>query len=108
MSGGISRDEVFRVARLAHIDLTPAEAESLPAQLDRIVEYVKQLEAVGGAAPGGGPAGGEGAAFETPQTPLRADAPAPCLPTGEALAAAPARRGDLIAVPRVIGGEDAA
>jgi len=97
---GISRDEVFRVARLAHIDLTAAEAESLPAQLDRIVEYVRQLEAVP-------PAGGE-AAFETPRTPLRADEPGPCLPMNDALGAAPARRGDLLAVPRVIGGEDSA
>ncbi len=109
---GISRDEVFRVARLAHIDLTAAEAESLPAQLDRIVEYVRQLEAVGGAAPGdaegGGSAGGAAPAFETPRTPLRADEPGPCLPTSDALAAAPARRGDLLAVPRVIGGEESA
>ena len=98
---GISREEVFRVARLAHIDLTAAEAESLPAQLDRIVEYVRQLESVALA--------GEEAALETtPQTPRRADEPGPCLPVNDALAAAPARRGDLLAVPRVIGGEDGA
>lgn len=105
---GISREEVFRVARLAHIELTAAEAEALPAQLDRIVEYVRQLEGVGGAVMGGAPPSGGATAFETPQTPLRADEPVACLPVAEALAAAPARHGDLIAVPRVIGGEEEA
>lgn len=95
---GISREEVFRVARLAHIDLTEAEAAALPEQLDRIVEYVRSLEAVAT----------EGAeeSLPAPPTPLRADEVAESLPRDEVLRIAPVHREGLLVVPRVIGGEE--
>ncbi len=94
---GIDRDEVFRVARLAHIDLTEAEAAALPAQLDRIVDYVRGLESVA--------TDGVRESHAAPATPLRADEPAPSLPRDDVLRIAPAHRDALLVVPRVIGGE---
>ena len=96
---GIERDEVLRVARLAHIDLTEAEAASLPPQLDRIVEYVKTLESV--ATEGVRETGG------APATPLRADRVVPSLDRSELLRIAHAHRDGLLVVPRVIGGAEA-
>lgn len=97
---GITRDEVLRVARLAHIDLTEAEAVALPEQLDRIVAYVDSLSAVAT----------EGAIERSalPPTLLRPDEPRPSLPVRDVLSGAPAPRGDLFGVPRVIGGEEEA
>jgi aspartyl-tRNA(Asn)/glutamyl-tRNA(Gln) amidotransferase subunit C len=97
---GISREDVLRVARLAHIDLTEAETAALPAQLDRIIAYVESLEAV--------PIDADGAADAAPATPLRADEARASLPLDEALGGAPARRGDFFGVPRVIGADDGA
>jgi len=95
---GITREEVFRVARLAHIDLTDEEAAALPEQLDRIISYVHSLDAVA-------TAGAAERSALTP-TPLRPDEPAPPLSTDDVLRGAPAIRGALFGVPRVIGGEE--
>jgi len=46
----IGRDEVLHVARLAEIAVSQGELDRLVAQLNRIVEYVAQLDQV----PGGG------------------------------------------------------
>lgn len=97
---GITREEVFRVARLAHIDLTDDEAAALPEQLDRIISYVHSLGAVEIA--------GAVERSALPPTPLRADEPAPSLSTDDVLRGAPAIRGPLFGVPRVIGGEEEA
>ena len=94
---GIDRDEVFRVARLANIELTESEAEALPAQLDRIVDYVRGLESVA--------TEGVEESHDAPATPLRADEPATSLPREEILRIAPAHRDGLLIVPRVIGGD---
>jgi aspartyl-tRNA(Asn)/glutamyl-tRNA(Gln) amidotransferase subunit C len=40
----ITRDEVFQVARLARLEISPAEADRLTEQIDRILDYVRQLE----------------------------------------------------------------
>jgi aspartyl-tRNA(Asn)/glutamyl-tRNA(Gln) amidotransferase subunit C len=40
----ITRDEVLHVARLARLEVPPAEADRLTQQLDRILDYVRQLE----------------------------------------------------------------
>jgi aspartyl-tRNA(Asn)/glutamyl-tRNA(Gln) amidotransferase subunit C len=96
---GLSREEVFRVARLAQINLTEAEAASLPAQLDRIVDYVQSLESVA--------TEGVREALEAAASPLRADETAPSLPHGEVMRIAPAQRDGLIVVPRVIGADEA-
>lgn len=69
----VSAEDVMRVARLAELELEPAELPALTAQLDRIVRFVAQL-AEAGPAPGG-------PAFQPgpDHAPLRADVvnPAP-------------------------------
>ena len=42
----ISREEVLRVAELAHLELSEAEAETYRGQLDSILEYVDKLNEV--------------------------------------------------------------
>ncbi|MCL4866091.1 MAG: Asp-tRNA(Asn)/Glu-tRNA(Gln) amidotransferase subunit GatC [Gemmatimonadales bacterium] len=42
----ISREDVRHVARLAELAVDDAELDTLTGQLDRIVEYVAQLEAL--------------------------------------------------------------
>ena len=43
----IGRDQVLHVARLAELAVEPAELERLVEQLNRIVDYVAQLDRVG-------------------------------------------------------------
>jgi aspartyl-tRNA(Asn)/glutamyl-tRNA(Gln) amidotransferase subunit C len=40
----ITRDEVLRVAELAHLELTPEEVELYRDQLDEILNYIGKLE----------------------------------------------------------------
>jgi aspartyl-tRNA(Asn)/glutamyl-tRNA(Gln) amidotransferase subunit C len=40
----ISREDVLRVAELAHLELTPEEVELYRGQLDEIIAYVGKLE----------------------------------------------------------------
>ena len=40
----ISREDVLRVAGLAHLDLTPDEVETYRGQLDEILGYIGKLE----------------------------------------------------------------
>jgi aspartyl-tRNA(Asn)/glutamyl-tRNA(Gln) amidotransferase subunit C len=40
----ISREEVLRVAELAHLELSPAEVETYRGQLDKILTYVDKLK----------------------------------------------------------------
>jgi aspartyl-tRNA(Asn)/glutamyl-tRNA(Gln) amidotransferase subunit C len=42
----ITREEVLRVARLAHLDLSEAEVSKYQQQLDSILEYIAKLNAV--------------------------------------------------------------
>ena len=44
----IGREQVLRIAQLAEIDVAPDDVDTLAAQLDRIVEYVAQLEKLPG------------------------------------------------------------
>lgn len=39
----ITREDVLRVAELAHLELTEAEVEMFRGQLDEILEYVEKL-----------------------------------------------------------------
>lgn len=41
-----SRDEILRVAKLARLDLSSQEVERYQKQLGRVLEYVKELEAL--------------------------------------------------------------
>lgn len=40
----ISREDVLRVAELAHLELSPEEIETFRGQLDEILTYVDKLE----------------------------------------------------------------
>jgi aspartyl-tRNA(Asn)/glutamyl-tRNA(Gln) amidotransferase subunit C len=40
----ISREEVLRVAELAHLELTPEEVELYGSQLDEILSYIGKLQ----------------------------------------------------------------
>lgn len=87
----ITRDDVIRVAELAHLELSEAEVELYRGQLDSILEYVQKLNQLDTAAiepmAGGRPAG----VADDPSSAVRADAPwlvAPIDPAN-ALRAAP-------------------
>ena len=40
----ITREDVLRVAQLAHLDLSPGEVETYRGQLDEILTYIGKLE----------------------------------------------------------------
>lgn len=42
----LSAEEVLKIARLARLELTPAEVELYRSRLGRVLEYVKDLAAV--------------------------------------------------------------
>ena len=97
--GTLSRADVEHVAHLARLGLTDEELARLEGQLNHILDQYAIL-----------------ARLDTESIPptaqvieleniLRADVPGPSLAVEEALANAPARAGDLIVVPAIIGGE---
>lgn len=93
----LSLEDVADLARLARIDLTPAELEHLAPQLDVILESVAHVADV--------------AADDIPPTshalPLtnvfRADEVQPSLALEDVLAQAPAAELDRFRVPRIVG-----
>jgi aspartyl-tRNA(Asn)/glutamyl-tRNA(Gln) amidotransferase subunit C len=95
----LSRDEVERIARLAHLELTEDEISHFARQLADILSYadrVQQVDTTGVAA----------TAHVLAQHPaLRADEVLPSLPRSAGLANAPDKDGDagLFKVPRVLG-----
>ncbi len=93
----LTREEVRRIARLAHLDLDGEEEARMAQQLSAILDYVRQLEALDvsqvepmthALAEGG--------------VPLREDEVAESLEPEVALANAPARAGTCFKVPRII------
>lgn len=95
----ISSDEVRRVARLARLALADADAEKMREQLDSILGYVAQLDALDVSAV-------EPTLHAVPMaSPLRADEVQPSLSRTEVLAAAPASDAGGFSVPRVMEGE---
>lgn len=102
----ISREEVLRVAELAHLELSAEEIEVYRSQLDEILSYIGKLEEldVSGVEPMAqvvyrtAAAGrGEGAASR-----LRADSPLDCHTAEEVLKTAPDAAKPFFRVPRVI------
>jgi aspartyl-tRNA(Asn)/glutamyl-tRNA(Gln) amidotransferase subunit C len=92
----ISTDDVRQVARLARIHLDAAALAAFSAQLDEILGYVKQLQAVptDAVAP---------TSHVVPLTNvLRADVHVPSMVIEAALQLAPARHGQLVKVPKVV------
>lgn len=92
----ITRDEVFHVARLARLEISPAEADRLTEQIDRILDYVRQLEGldVHDVIP-------TSHAVDM-GTPFRRDGVLPFGDKEAILANAPDRAGDFFRVPRII------
>lgn len=90
--------EVERIAKLARIGLTPAEAEKMAVELSAIVGFVEQLQAVDI----------EGVAPTDQVTGLvdvwREDVVKPSLSRDELLANAPEHRDGYIVVKRVLNG----
>jgi len=90
---------IARVAALARLRLSPAEADLYRAQLAHILAFVGQVTvaAVGGPPPGSCP--------DRPPVLERADVTTPSLPADAALANAPDAPGarQLVRVPKVIG-----
>ena len=101
----ITREDVLRVAELAHLELSEAEIEMFSRQLDSILTYVEKLneldtsnvEPMAQVAPP--TASGQGTAAGTP---LRQDELAPCDVVGDVLAGAPDASPPYFRVPRVI------
>jgi aspartyl-tRNA(Asn)/glutamyl-tRNA(Gln) amidotransferase subunit C len=96
----ISRDQVERVAALARLSLSEAEAEQMARELEAILVYVETLAEVdtAGIDPTSHPI-----VLPTPLREDRAEAP---LDPELALANAPEREGSAFVVPKVIEGED--
>ncbi len=98
----ISREEVLRVAELAHLGLTPEEAETYRGQLDSILGYIDKLteldianvEPMAQALQAG--TSGE----KHPE--LREDVLRPCDVAEPVLAAAPGAKSPFFRVPKVI------
>ncbi len=93
----IDRDEVQRIADLAHLEFDDAGLERMAAELSKIRTYIDQLREVDVAALDEGPA--------ARQTPMRNDEVRPSIDRELIAANAPAWRDDLFLVPKVIGGE---
>jgi aspartyl-tRNA(Asn)/glutamyl-tRNA(Gln) amidotransferase subunit C len=97
----ISRDDVLRVAELAHLELTPEEIELYRGQLDEILVYIGKLEKldVTNVEPMAqvlfAPSSGE-------QPELRDDIVAPCNVSDAVLGQAPDAAKPFFRVPRVI------
>ena len=103
----ISKDDVLRVAELAHLELSGAEVEMYRAQLDSILSYIGKLneldtaavEPMAGGRPsvGGQPVGGDA---ET----LRVDSEKPRAVIADVMRGAPdpSPDGRYIRVPKVI------
>ena len=104
----ISREDVLRVAELAHLEFTEPEIEAISRQLDSILTYSEKLNELDTSAvePMAHvlPAGSETAGGEDglPGTPLREDIPVPCTVLPEILAQAPQTDTIYFLVPKVI------
>jgi aspartyl-tRNA(Asn)/glutamyl-tRNA(Gln) amidotransferase subunit C len=106
----ITREDVMRVAELAHLELTDAEVELYRGQLDAILEYAEKLNQLDTAAiepmAGGRPAG----IADDPSSAVREDAawaaapiePAEALRTAPDASAVAAGGPGFFRVPKVI------
>lgn len=92
----ISRDEALRVARLARLTVTDAEAEALTRDLAKILAYVHKLDELDVR-----DVEATSHAVELP-TKLRPDEAAPGLSLEKAMQNAPERLGDGFGVPKII------
>ncbi len=98
----ITREDVLRVAELAHLELSESEVENSLRHLDSILTYVEKLDELdtAGVEPMAQVAPPGAQAFAG--TPLREDVHAPCAIIGEVLAGAPEATSTHFRVPKVI------
>ena len=96
----IDREEVRKVANLARLNITEAEAESFTTQLNSILEYFDQLSELDttDVAP-------TTRAIETSNI-TRADELTPFPDKEELLKAAPEQQGDFFRVPKIISSDE--
>ncbi len=95
-------NEVQKVARLARLELSAADLETMAKQLSAIIEFVDQLAKLN-------TDGVEPMAHPLPlQNVFRPDEPGQSLPVDEALRNAPNRIGDFFGVPAVLDSGDEA
>jgi len=97
----ISREDVLRVAELAHLELSEAEVETFQRQLDSILNYIEKLKELDTTQvePMAQVLAGVAAADEIA---LRDDQPAPCEVAEEVLKGAPDPSPPYFRVPKVI------
>jgi aspartyl-tRNA(Asn)/glutamyl-tRNA(Gln) amidotransferase subunit C len=101
----ITKEDVVRVADLAHLELSETEVDSYARHLDSILTYVEKLnelntdgvEPMAQVVPPGAAAEGQSAG-----TPLRDDIVEPCAVINEVLAGAPDPEAPYFRVPIVI------
>lgn len=100
----ITREEVLRVAELAHLDLSEAEIEMFSRQLDSILSYVEKLNELdtSNVEPMAQVTPSASGQAEAAGTPLREDKLQPCDVIGDVLAGAPDPSPPYFRVPRVI------
>ena len=98
MSTTLTIEDVERIARLAHLELTRDEKELFTRQLADILAYAEQVQGVD-------TTGVPATAHVNAHGVEREDAPKPSLPVSDAVANAPdsAPAAGLFRVPRVIG-----
>lgn len=92
----MDRNEVARIAALAHLEFSEPEIEQLARELSGILEYIDQLSEV--------QLDQQAPAAPLP-TPMREDLVGPSLPIEAVRRNAPAFENGLFVVPRIIGGE---
>jgi aspartyl-tRNA(Asn)/glutamyl-tRNA(Gln) amidotransferase subunit C len=97
----ISREEVERVADLAHLELSPEEIETYRGQLDEILDYIAKLEKLDVSSVEPMAQVLVQVATET-HPELRDDEPRPCAVAPAVLAQAPDAKRPFFRVPKVI------
>jgi len=95
----ISRDDVAHLAKLARIEMTPAELDHMASELEQILGAVKRVQEVATAevAPTSHPL--------SMSNVFRDDVVQPSLTNDEALSGAPAKAEDRFKVPQILGEE---
>jgi aspartyl-tRNA(Asn)/glutamyl-tRNA(Gln) amidotransferase subunit C len=106
----ISREDVLRVAELAHLELSPQEVETYRGQLDEILTYIDKLKELDVSnvepmaqvlySPSGAAAGTGSTENAHPE--LRDDTPRPCDVAAAVLAQATDAAKPFFRVPKVI------
>lgn len=103
-AGGVSKEDVLRVAELANLELTPDEVPRMQRDLNAILEHVSQLNELDTSGVPAMAQVGEmlGAEAELTGASLRLDEVRPSLDRKAVMATAPETDGRFFKVPKVI------